>query len=144
MTSHSEGHSPSLRVRTKEMLPAMFDKSQKSQGTKTCIASSLGLPDHTDVNRLNLSALKREVAKTKSGTIAIILTWVSANTKADLYPYPQYTHTHTAISDTDGMGQRADHAFAYHGQLLVATLKTSMQSGKKEAKISIFLDWAKF
>ena len=71
VTSYSEEHSPCLRVRTKRMLPAIcFDNFQKSHRAKSCLASSWGLPDPTDGNRHNLSALDGEVAKTKSEAAA--------------------------------------------------------------------------
>lgn len=120
------------------LLALCFDNSQKSQGAKACIASSLGLPDHTDINRHTVSALDREVAKTKSGTTAISLRSVSRHQRrlTALPSIHKLTHTHPAI--TDDMGQGAGHAFAYHRQLLAAALKSNMQSGKKEVRDQYF------
>lgn len=64
--SLSEGHSTHLRVRTKRVLPMVcFLNSQKSLGGRAPTASGLGLPDHTDVNRHDLSAWASEAAETK-------------------------------------------------------------------------------
>lgn len=94
------------------MLPAeCFVNSQKFQEAKVHKGSSLGLPDHTAISRHNFSALDREAAEANTVGQLTCLPEHKQTPKQTYIHTPNthtYTRTRTAISGTDGAGQRME------------------------------------